>query len=243
MKKNAFSSHVSEQLCFYVYRLLDPRNGDTFYIGKGKGNRVFEHAGGVTGENEDALSDKLKRIREIKSAGFDVGHLIHRHGMDETTAYEVEAALIDAFPEVMNEIGGRGSDARGVTHADELIERLEAPLVTFKHRTLAININLTVTEKSVYDAVRYAWKVDPDRARKADYVLAVNKGLIVGVFVAVKWMMATPANFPGTSEPREGRWGFEGREAPDDIQKIYLRHRLPDEMRKRGAANPVKYIL
>lgn len=27
----------------YVYRLIDPRNGETFYIGKSKGNRVYAH--------------------------------------------------------------------------------------------------------------------------------------------------------------------------------------------------------
>lgn len=37
----AFSNEVKEKLKFYVYRLVDPRNGRTFYVGKGKGDRVF----------------------------------------------------------------------------------------------------------------------------------------------------------------------------------------------------------
>jgi hypothetical protein len=37
------------------------------------------------------------------------------------------------------------------------------------------------------------------------------------------------------------RWGFEGHDAPEQIARLYLRRRLPDSMRKRGAANPVKY--
>ncbi len=40
---NEFPSEVIEDLKFYVYRLIDPRNGETFYVGKGVGNRVFHH--------------------------------------------------------------------------------------------------------------------------------------------------------------------------------------------------------
>ena len=39
----SFTPEVIEKLNYYVYRLIDPRNGQTFYIGKGKGNRVFAH--------------------------------------------------------------------------------------------------------------------------------------------------------------------------------------------------------
>jgi uncharacterized protein len=91
-----FSSYVCGKLKFYVYRLIDPRNGETFYVGKGKDNRVFQHAKAEPGVVADELTEKLKRIREIRNTGFEVAHVIHRHGMDEDTAFEVEAALIDA---------------------------------------------------------------------------------------------------------------------------------------------------
>ena len=38
---NAFPHDVVDKLKHYVYRLIDPRNGETFYVGKGKGDRVF----------------------------------------------------------------------------------------------------------------------------------------------------------------------------------------------------------
>jgi uncharacterized protein len=39
----SFPPEVVSKLKTYVYRLIDPRNGETFYVGKGKGNRVFAH--------------------------------------------------------------------------------------------------------------------------------------------------------------------------------------------------------
>ena len=93
----SFPSEVEQKLKTYVYRLIDPRNGETFYVGKGKGNRVFAHIRGVEGLEDDEINNKLKRIRQIQLAGFEVAHVIHRHGMDDATAFEVEAALMDAY--------------------------------------------------------------------------------------------------------------------------------------------------
>lgn len=238
-----FSKFVADKLEYYVYRLIDPRNGETFYVGKGRGNRIFEHVKGELVAGDDELSEKLKRIRQIRKDRFEVAHVIHRHGMTEEQALEVEAALIDAYPEVTNQIGGRASDERGLMHANQAIERYEAEEAVFTHKAIVINVNRTVAEReSVYAAVRYAWKVDPKKARAADIVLAVEQGLIIGAFIADKWLAATPENFPETTEPRLGRWGFVGKEAPKEIADQYLGHRLPDNMRKRGAANPIRYV-
>jgi len=239
-----FSDAVSQRLGYYVYRLIDPRKGETFYIGKGKGNRVFAHARGKLGvaTDSDALSNKLRRIREIYRDGFEVIHVIHRHGMDEQTALEVEAALIDAYPEASNLISGQGSDEFGLMHAKQIIERYEATEVTFHHSAILINVNKTVAEKGSYEAARYAWKLDPKKAEQAEIILAVDRGLILDVFIAENWLEATSANFPGLAKDWTGRrWGFVGKEAPDEISKLYKRFRLPDSMRKRGAANPIRY--
>ena len=39
-----FSQKVQEELGYYVYCLVDPRDKRVFYVGKGVGNRVFAHA-------------------------------------------------------------------------------------------------------------------------------------------------------------------------------------------------------
>ena len=236
-----FSKTVAEKLGFYVYRLIDPRSGDTFYVGKGTGDRVFDHAKGELGTAADELTDKLQRIRDIRRSGLEVLPIIHRHGMSEETAFDVEAALIDAYPSVANIVGGHDSSAVGIMHVRQIIERYKAPEIQFRHFVLLINVNRTVAEKSVYEAVRYAWKLDPQKAAKAEVILAMERGLVIGVFIADEWKRATVANFPALSADEPERWGFVGDEAPERIANLYLRHRLPDRMRKRGAANPIRY--
>lgn len=94
-----FSLEVVEQLHFYVYRLIDPRNGKTFYIGKGQGNRVFDHTKQALKPTKEEDTENLKHrtIQEIKDAGLEVIPIIQRYGMEEKEAFAVEAALIDVF--------------------------------------------------------------------------------------------------------------------------------------------------
>lgn len=237
----SFPAGVAIQLKTYVYRLIDPRNGETFYVGKGQGNRVFSHIRVAQQELEgDDLTNKLKRIREIRLAGFDVAHVIHRHGMDEKTAFEVEAALIDAYPGLMNVVGGTGGNDYGAMHAREIVKRYSAEPAVFQHKALLISVNRSATETSLYEATRYAWRISRSKAKQAEIILATRQGLIVGAFIADDWLDATAANFPGREDVL-GRLGFIGQEAPADIKKRYVGKSVPDQYRKRGSANPIKY--
>jgi len=233
-----FTPEITKRLGSYVYRLIDPRNGETFYVGKGKGNRVFQHAAGEIAE--DSTNEKLERIRKIKLARLKVVHLIHRHGMDEKTAFDVEAALIDAYPGLTNISDGHGNSDYGSMHANEIIERYTAREMEFKHKVLLISVNRSALESSLYESVRYAWRLDKKRARRAEVVVATVQGLGVGAFIPCEWLEATSENFPGKGAV-PGRFGFNGREADEDIQKLYSGARTPDSYRKRGASNPIKY--
>lgn len=235
-----FSPEIARKLKTYVYRLIDPRNGETFYIGKGQANRVFSHIRGEETLEGDELDNKLKRIREIRLAGFEVAHVIHRHGMDSKTAFEVESALIDAYPGLTNIADGAGGIDYGVMHAKEIVRRYLAEPAVFKHKVLLIIVNKTAIQTSLYESTRYAWKVSKSKAKQAEVILAVVQGLIVGAFIADDWLEATGANFPGR-EDRPGRFGFVGREASADIKEQYVNKRVPDKYRKPGAANPIKY--
>jgi hypothetical protein len=241
-KQLRFSERVAGKLGYYVYRLIDPRNGETFYVGKGTGNRIFAHVKDELDTDADVMTEKLKKIRAIRRDGIDVIHVVHRHGMDEETAFEVEAALIDAYPEANNLMGGQASEDRGCMHAKQIIERYEAKEVVFRHSAILINVNKSAIERdNIYEAVRYAWRLDPKKAQQAEVVLAVDRGLVIGVFIAEKWLPATVQNFPAIAADRTGRCGFVGHNAPDNIANLYLHHRVPDNMRKRGSANPIRY--
>lgn len=191
-----FSIDVINEINYYVYRLIDPRNGNTFYVGKGKGNRVFQHVKCALSEI-DYFNDKINTIREINVAGLDVIHIIHRHGMEENVAFEVEAALLDAYPGITNEIGGYGSNDFGPMSVKEIIDKYAVETVEFKHKVLMITVNKSITNRSIYDATRLAWKLNKKKADKADFILAVSQGIIKDVFITNEngWLQATKENF------------------------------------------------
>ena len=232
-----FPSGVSEKIGNYVYRLIDPRNGETFYVGKGKGNRVFAHANSdlKTSENDedDAASLKLGRILEIKNAGLSVLHVIHRHDISDVAIFEVEAALIDAYSGLSNSQGGHESGAKGPMNVLEIIDKYALPEVETEpsEKLILININ-RLQDKSdavaIYEQTRLAWRISKTRAEEADYVLAVVKGVVVGAFIAKEWLDATHHNFPdripaGSDIP--GRKGFNGIPAPTEIWDKFVGER------------------
>jgi len=242
-KRNHFSQLVSAKLQCYVYRLIDPRSGTTFYVGRGQGNRVFTHAAGdeKSKDAEELKSLKIDMIRAIKIDGFEVVHVIHRHGMSPQIAMEVEAALIDAFPGLANIQSGYDNQ-RGAKHADQIIQLYEAKEARFEHKVILIKIDRSLKENpmiSIDDAVRYAWVISEKKARKAEYILAVANGMVKGVFIANDWLPATPENFPGFPLTDPKRLGFIAGEAPHEVRAMYLHKRVPPQ--QRGAAFPIRY--
>ncbi len=241
-----FTPEVVEQLQYYVYRLIDPRNGQTFYVGKGKGNRVFAHVEGALknykgqkyeDKDEDEVSAKIQQIREIKNAGLEVIHIIQRYGLTEKEAFEVEATLIDVYGELTNLQSGHNSD-RGVNNAavlqrDLSCEEYEEP--DFKYIMIKIN-NRVLEERNydIYETVRSAWKVKLERVKKYKYCLAVINGVVRGVYEIEGWQ-------DDTLQLRSGRFEFYGHEAMKDIKNIFINKKIPAKYRKKGMASPVLY--
>lgn len=227
-----FSQSVIEQLGSYVYFLRDPTTKEVFYVGKGVGNRVFNHvACALTDARE---SEKLDRIRAIQNSGKSVEHFVLRHGLTEQAAFEVEAAIIDfvGMPNLSNLQGGHYSTDFGIKTTDEVIAMYSAPPLTTSEPVLLININklfdreMTATE--IYDATRKSWVVG-DRKGKAKYAVATYRGLTREVYQINEWF-----------EIGE-RWGFNGQLA-DEVTRTNLRYKSIAELSKRGAANPIRYI-
>lgn len=239
-----FTPEVIEQLQYYVYRLIDPRNGQTFYVGKGKGNRLYAHVNDAlknyegisyTDNEEDDVSSKIQQIRDIKNAGLEVIHVIQRYGLTEKEAFEVEAALIDCYAGLTNIQGGYAME-RGVNNAEVLQRDLSYEVFedveNLKYCIIKINAYWLNERGNIYETVRKHWKVNLNRINKIPYVLASHNGVIVDVFEVDSWYAATDV---------PDRCMFDGKQAPDDIRSLFINKRLPKHYMKKGMASPVLY--
>lgn len=244
-----FPEEIHKVIGNYVYRLIDPRNGETFYVGKGMGNRVFQHAKAAIkfNENEDNESAKISKILSIRNAGLDVQYIIHRHDIPEGSVYEVEAALIDAYPGLSNIQGGHNSGDRGAMTTEEIIYKYALPTISEPptEKLILININRLENrfdENEILKQTSVAWKISKKKAESADYILSVVRGVVVAAFEAIdkKWLPATNKYFPNQIAPDNDmpdRRGFVGRKAPDEIWEKFV-----GERGKRIAIDGMKHI-
>ena len=236
-----FPPHIHDELNYYVYRLIDPRNAETFYVGKGKGNRVFDHANGkFEPASEYVAGSKRERINEILTHGHHVLHIIHRHGLTKHVATEVEAALIDAYPGLSNSQIGQGSKDKGVRNTDDIIRQYSAPYCELQDPLILICINKTWRSHGVYEGTRGVWKIDIKRACRYPLVLARVRDLIVGVFEPEEWLRGTAGNFPLFPE-LPNRWGFIGPNCRPELKERYLHKRLPPGTIRMGSMAAVQY--
>lgn len=206
---NKFSPEVEAKLQYYVYALVDPRTDQIFYVGKGVGNRVFQHIAEAENKDVCSTSEKLDQIRAIHATldaegkPLEVKHFIIRYGLTEEVAFEIESTLIDflTYPlfqthnicELTNIQKGVAQDDRGIASTEQIIRECGAEDVDLQQEAdarvrnfIAINIHGTysrdATHEQIYEATRKSWFVDVNRANNADYALAVYRGIIVDVF-------------------------------------------------------------
>lgn len=114
---------------YYVYVLVDPTDESVFYVGKGSKQRLLMHGREADlAEDDEPTSSKVRRIRAIRDAGHEPRVDIVRHGLEESQALLVEAALIDALDGLTNAASGHGA-AQGRKPLSEYVSLYGAPPV------------------------------------------------------------------------------------------------------------------
>ncbi len=102
---------------FYVYLLVDPRNDQVFYVGKGKGRRAREHALNERRGAERNLG-KSQRLRDIRLAGVTVEILEVAGGLSERAALRLERQIILAARDRISNVSPGRSSAVDRMRAD-----------------------------------------------------------------------------------------------------------------------------
>ena len=249
---NAFNQQTIESLAYYVYALVDPRDNRIFYIGKGKGNRVFQHAKDALNDNDQSL--KLDIIRSILREGKQVGLYILRHNLTEETAYVVESVLIDLLTYskfnktnlLANIVAGHHQWDEGIKDVDEIdsIYNCKKMEGNQSETLLLVSLNKSFDQAKadgvyrrldIYEATRKYWKIRKNAPQEIKYVLGVYKGIVRSVIEITSWKWTDVAE-DGTKFKSE-RCIFEGKLLNDSE---YLNKDVSDYRFGRGAA--IKYI-
>lgn len=143
---------------FYVYCLVDPRNGIPFYIGKGTGNRVFHHEQLALKNSLEKIDDELfsgeiinnlkfDNIMEIKNSGNEIIKYIISFGLTDSESFAAENALINYSNLVQknnltNLVGGHGSFGYLVESIEERFgyQRMDESDINTNDLILAVKI-------------------------------------------------------------------------------------------------------
>jgi hypothetical protein len=204
----------------------------TFYVGKGTGNRIFQHLDCAV--SDSITSDKLSLIREILRAGLEVEHYILRHGLSEEQALEIESACIDllGLDSLTNQAKGHNFWERGLKTVDEITQQYDAIAITIAEPAIIININRLykrfMTDHELYEATRSSWVIGAERRKTLKYAFASYRGLVREVYEIENWNKI------------ENRWEFTGRIANSQIREKYINQSLVNYIQK-GNRNPIRY--
>lgn len=249
-----------ECLGHYVYVLTDPtkENEQIFYVGKGQGLRILNHIDDAfkkhelrTQKEEDVYyGNKIERIIAIHKARKKVGMRIVHYCMTEEHAFLVESAIIDLLgdlrsadtqelAELTNKVSGH-DNKHGICDIHTLARKLGATKkVEIKNNEKVLLIRITgvdMNPSAIYERVRKAWRLNPKRADKADYIAAYNSGVIIGLYKNISgwYIFDDPDNHTTT------RYCFDGEPVTkDEVLSRYLDHYVPI---KDGAQNSIMYL-
>ncbi len=207
----AFPPGVAAKLGWYVYLLVEPDSGRPFFVGRGRGDRCFDHVRAArvgpssTGQDRRAKKfpalDQIRRIEKDRSR--PVGVEILRYGMSADEARLVAAATADVLG-LASSPDGEGRSRRQA--AAELGIRL-AKGAKFKrdHPVVLLQVAPQVADTD-YRTVRHGWRIgrrwtDPGAARSPRWAVIVAGPLVVGVYRIDGWEPTPVHGRPGRPDP------------------------------------------
>jgi len=223
MSKHKIPFDTVKALGIYVYALRDPRNGEVFYIGKGKGERILQHVA-EAGKDPKSEKAKLKRIQDIEASGKTVEHLFLRTGIrTDDEAFAIEQAVIDGF--LANRATSSGSSmltnlVSGHEHQELGLASLETALARHgKAKTPSISRSVLVLKlnrrwepdmnaEALLKVARGVWGVGREIREQADLALVISFGIIRGVYE-----IDLDAWAPAADPKDKGKWVFNGKPA------------------------------
>jgi uncharacterized protein len=230
---------IARILKFYVYVYIDPRDGEPFYVGRGKGNRLFTHL------SEQSEAAKVARINKIRASNAEPQIDILRYGLSESEAKLVEAAAIDLLGKkrLTNQMAGHHESSFGRITSQRAISMLTAKKVDVKHKAILITINKLyrsdMSPEELYETTRGIWRVNEKNMNKVEYALALYQGVVLEVYRIEHWYPAGTLTYHtrDTSHfKNSGRWEFSGTIAKD------VRAKYVDYFVGKAGQNPIRYV-
>jgi uncharacterized protein len=239
LEEKKLTSEVASVLRSYVYVYIDPRNGEIFYIGKGKGDRLFAHLG------DTSETDKTSKISDIRKSGKEPQIDLLRYGLSDSEAELVEASAIDLIGkyQLTNKMSGYHKESCPRISSKELIIMLNAKRTEVKHKAILITINRLyrsdMTDRELYEVTRGTWRIG-QRRNQADVVMSVYQGIVREVYKIEKWHPAGTLEYQTRNSlelQTDKRWEFEGEKSGEDIRSQYVGFNVG-----KSGQNPIRYI-
>lgn len=192
-----YSKNDDTRWYVYVYRYPqgDPDAGKAFYIGKGTGNRVFNHLD-LQLKADMKEEKKVQIIQELKSRNLSPDIELLQDSLCETDALAFESIAIDAvgLENLTNLVSGHNSERCPISLSEKVLHEAK-----IEHKMLGIKINRSFPQyfpnrlydsanpdhqQKLYECTTQQWVLRAERLKSEGikYYCAVYQGIILDVF-------------------------------------------------------------